>query len=94
MAMSEPGHFVRNPGRQGDDGHAHQTDTRSPPVDGSEVVYVDNPFLDEVCRNISDGQSEQVFDLCGENRDGDTARKAHYDGIRDVFDDGTQMEYS
>lgn len=50
MAMSEPGHFVRNPGRQGDDGHAHQTDTRSPPVDGSEVVYVDNPFLDEVCR--------------------------------------------
>ena len=43
---------------------------------------------------LSNGQSEQVFDLRRENGHGDSAGEAYHDGIGDVFDDGTQMEYA
>ena len=39
-------------------------------------------------------QSEEVFDLGGEDSDGDTAGESHHDGIGNVLDDGTQSKQS
>ena len=67
---------------------------RHPPVYGSEVADVAPPLLYEVARHLVDAQSEEVFYLRGENRDGDTAGESHDDGVGDELDDGAQMQHS
>ena len=81
-------------GGEGDNGHADYTHGGGPYVQAAEVADVHDPFLYEIGRHVVDGQSEQVFDLRRENGHGDSAGEAYHDGIGDVFDDGTQMEYA
>ena len=38
------------------------------------------------------GQTKEVFDLCREDRQRDTAGEAHDNGVWDVLDDGAQTE--
>ena len=58
------------------------------------MLYVASPFLNEVGRHGVDVESEEVFYLCGEDGDGNTAREAHDNGVGDVFDDGAELEQS
>ena len=54
-------------------------------------MQIDSPLGNEVPgKSAFDGQSEEVFDLRGEDGDGDTAREAHDDGVWDKLDDGSQ----
>ena len=59
-----------------------------------EMADIDNPFLDEITRNIVDRKAEKVFQLRGKDGQGNTAGESHDDRVRDVFDDGSQVKQS
>ena len=58
------------------------------------MCKVGYPLLHEIAGDCLHGQSEQVLDLCGEDGHGDTRGKAHYNGVGDILDDGSQAEYA
>ena len=49
-------------------------------------------YTTHLSRKPADLQTEEVFDLRGKDGEGDTGGKAHHDGIRDVFNNGTQVQ--
>ncbi len=82
-----PGDLAGQPGREGDDHDADDTDTQRPEVHGVESARVGDPFRDEVRRNLGHREAEEVFHLGGEDRHGDTAREADDDRVGDELDD-------
>ena len=52
------------------------------------------PLLNEVAGHLRHRQTEKILDLCGEDGDSNTTGEAHHNGIRDILDDGAQMEYT
>ena len=62
------------------------------PTPALQQSIVGKAEQDEVGRHRGHRQSEEILDLRGEDGEGDTRRKSHDDRIRDVLDDGTQME--
>ena len=60
------------------------------------MAEVHQPFAHEVARYLftTELKAEDIGHLCGEDGDGDTARKAHDDGIGDEFDDCSQLEHT
>ena len=60
------------------------------------MTEVHQPFAYEVARYLftTKLKAEYIGHLCGEDSDGDTARKAHDDGIGDELDDRSQLEYT
>ncbi len=88
-------HLARHLRSEQDDEDAHQADAQCPEVGGVEVLEVDGPFAEEVFgKGAVDAQAEEVFDLGGEDREGDTRREAHDDGVGDELDDHAELEES
>ena len=89
------GHLFRHFGREGDNGDAGQSHGGGEPVGGVEMPEVDHPLRHKVAGHFPvDGQTEKVLYLGGEDSHGDTAGKAHYDGVRDELDDGAEPEHA
>ena len=86
------GNFFAHLGREGYDDNAEHAHEGRYPVNGFKMLKVEHPLRQEVARHFPlNRQSEEVLDLCGENGDGNTARKAHHDGVRDELDDGAEL---
>lgn len=59
------------------------------------MLNVADPLLNEVGRHgFFDVETEQVFDLGGENGQGDTAGETYDDGVGDVADDGAETQHA
>ena len=58
------------------------------------MLYVSNPFLNEVRRHLVHLHAQQVFDLRGEDGDSDTAGESYDNGVGNVLDDGAQTEHT
>ena len=56
------------------------------------MLEVDRPLRKTVCGEFIDRKSEQVFDLCREDGQCNTAGETHDDRIRNEFDDTAQTE--
>ena len=70
------------------------THASTPPVDSGQRTNIGNPLLNKIARNRSHRQTEEILDLRGKDGQGDTRGKAHYNGVRNIFDDGAQMEHT
>ena len=80
-------HTLRDARRKHDQGDAHEAHHDGRPRDGRDAFGVHHPFGEEVARHVIDRQPEQVFDLRGEDGQGDAARETDDDGVRDELDD-------
>ena len=89
-----PGNLLAETGCHRNDHHTDDTDERRPPVKRGEIVGVGNPFLHKIGGHLRHRQTKEVLHLGSEDGDGDTAGKAHNDGIRDVLDDGAEPEHT
>lgn len=86
------GHLLRHLGRKGYYHDAQHTYRSGHPVYCVKILKVHQPFRQEVARHFArNGQAEQVLDLRGEYGHGNTARKAHHNGVRNELDDGAKM---
>ena len=65
-----------------------------PPVDGCDMLEIEDPFAYEVTRNAlaSERKSQSIRNLRGENRQCDTAREAYHHRIGNELDDGPELE--
>ena len=81
------GYLFREAGREGDDGDADNAYGRRPEVDRPEILEVDHPLPGEVARHFGGREAEQILDLRGEDRHGDTAGETDDDRVGNEFDD-------
>ena len=88
------GYLFREAGREGDDGDADNAYGRCPEVDRPEILEVDYPLPGEVARHFGGREAEQILDLRGEDRHGDTAGETDDDRVGNEFDDRPQAEES
>ena len=89
------GYFARYFRREGDYGDTGQSHQCGEPVGCVEVAEINHPFRNEIAGYLSgDAQSEEIFDLRGEYRQGYTAGESHHDGIGDELDDSAQPEHA
>ena len=75
-----------------DDEQRHQSYGEGQPVGLSEAGEVDAPFRDEFRGKILEAETEEVVDLSGEYRKGDTGGKAYHNRVRDELDDRSELE--
>ena len=81
-------------GPGGNERHTEYSYYCRPCINGADMRKVGYPLLYKVAGDCLHGQSKQVLDLCGEDSHGDTRGKAHYYGVGDILDDGSQTEYA
>ena len=94
MMMMATRYLARYLGHDGDDENAGHADEERQRVDGVEVPEVDGPLRETVGRELVDGETQHVFDLCGEDGEGDTAGETHDNGVGYELDDAAQAEES
>ena len=58
------------------------------------MTEVDRPFGKEIGGHVGNGHPEEVFDLGGENGEGNTTGEAYDNGVGDETDDGAELECS
>ena len=81
-------------GREDDDEDTDDAHGRVPEPESAEVAEVERPFADEVSRDgfAAEVEPEEIGDLRGEDRNGDSGRESDDDRVGDELDDRAQPE--
>ena len=87
-----PGNAAHDARREGDQQDARNAHRHLPAVHRTEMAEIEHPLPGKIARNglTPEVEPEEVGDLRGEDRHGDTAREAHDDRIGDELDDRAQ----
>ena len=88
------GHPFGHPLRTDNEKHRGDGNRQHGPIHRSDVSEIAHPFIDKTrgdgARNV---QSQKVFDLRGEDGEGDARGETHHDGIGNELDHAAQAEH-
>ena len=88
------GQTLRNALRADDDSHRRERHREGVPTHGREVTGVAHPLVDKTGRHRAfNVQTEEIFDLRGENRERNAGGEAHHNGIGNELNHAPQAEH-